>query len=138
MPGSPDRASVARRWIAKAEGDLYAADLLLAQGIEGPPWIVAFHAQQGAEKYLKCLLSWESIPFPRVHDIGELVELLPPSKRPDLPIPLLSALSEHAVASRYPGDVEPDLEAARQSVAAARAIREFVRKLLPPEALQGS
>ena len=40
---------------------------------------ICFHAQQCVEKYLKAWLQEANIPFPRTHDLKELLELIVPS-----------------------------------------------------------
>jgi len=77
MPAVERLVSVVRAWVQKAEIDLKTAVLVLQAGEEGPAEAGAFHAQQCAEKYLKALLSWEGIDFPKTHDIGQLILLLP-------------------------------------------------------------
>ena len=36
--------------------------------------ILLFHLQQAVEKFLKSLLSFRHIEFPKVHDVGKLIE----------------------------------------------------------------
>jgi len=100
-----------------------------------PYGTICFHAQQCVEKYIKALLVWQSIEFPRIHDIGELVGLLPE----EISLPLTEEeqeeLTDHAVVSRYPGDWEPiDQTEAKQAVTLARKVRETIRRALPKEA----
>lgn len=132
---SDDRevVNVVREWVSKAEGDLCAATHLLDGN--GAPWIVAFHAQQSAEKYLKALLVSFGTPFQKGHDIGELITLLPESSRPAIGPEAAFDLTQHAVASRYPEAREPTVEEAREALGSARQVRDFVRAHLPPTAL---
>lgn len=37
--------------------------------------LLLFHLQQAVEKFLKALLSFKNIKFPKVHDIEDLIEL---------------------------------------------------------------
>lgn len=104
----PERQELVQQWISKAEEDLRAAEHLLELDESCPFGPVCFHAQQCAEKYLKALLVWEQIPFKRVHDIAELVALVPEAKRPSLPLSAQDKLTHYAVAARYP-DEEPPL-----------------------------
>ena len=64
---------VVRGWVEKAENDLENASLVLRSGRKGPMDTVAFHAQQCAEKYLKALLSFRGIDFPKIHDVEQLL-----------------------------------------------------------------
>jgi HEPN domain-containing protein len=90
-------------WIAKADLDFDTAVRLVAE--ERFRDIVAFHAQQAAEKYLKALLTWHQIEFPKTHVIRHLLILLGPAE------PLIAGglddanwLSPYGAEIRYPGD----------------------------------
>ena len=63
---------IVREWIAKAENDLKNAAHTLMLKEDCPTDTVCFHAQQVVEKYLKALLVWVDIDFPKTHDITEL------------------------------------------------------------------
>jgi HEPN domain-containing protein len=56
-----------RDWIEKADHDLGTAVII---NIHIPEYsdTLAFHCQQATEKYLKCLLEKNSIPFRKSHD----------------------------------------------------------------------
>ncbi len=93
-----------REWVTKAEED-FAVARLLARPRKKPLWsAVAFHAQQCVEKYLKARLNEASLPFPRTHDLEQLlnhilaVEPLWAAFRT-----ALKRLSDAAVVPRYPG-----------------------------------
>ena len=63
------------QWVEKAEHDLLNIENnLVASHV---PWdTVCFHAQQCAEKYLKALLVWKQIDFPKTHDLRVLLQRL--------------------------------------------------------------
>ncbi len=92
-------------WLRYARSDLEiahvapSADMMLES--------LCFHAQQTAEKALKAVLIHVDIEFPRTHSIPRLLDLLPP----DIEIPQgvqdAASLTDYAVFSRYPGDLEP-------------------------------
>jgi len=77
MSERPERTALVRGWVIKAEHDLRNAEHTLTLDEECPFDTVAFHAQQCVEKYLKSLLTYREIPYPRIHDISELVALAP-------------------------------------------------------------
>lgn len=138
MPGDERVVSVARGWVQKAENDLKTAVLVLRGGEEAPADTIAFHAEQCAEKYLKALLSWYGIDFPKTHDIGQLMLLLPRKAAIDFPVAQQRRLASYATVTRYPGDYEPvTIREARRALAMARRIRKHVRRLLPTQALGG-
>ncbi len=78
MSEQPEDAKAVHEWVQKAENDLLNADHTLLLGDNCPYDTVCFHAQQCAEKYLKALLAFRGIPFPKIHDLVELLLLLPP------------------------------------------------------------
>src|SRR2546427_8714820 len=128
----PEAVRVAGGWAVMAEGDLRAAELLLASSEGGDLWIVCFHAQQCAEKYLKALLTLCAVDFPRVHDLTELLHLVPGGIGLGLSSEEIAALNPYAVDTRYPGDwTAVDPEEAGEAVALARKVRDEVRKRLP-------
>ena len=127
----PERQELVHQWIFKAEEDLRAAEHLLELGEGCPYGAVCFHAQQCAEKYLKALLVWEQIPFKRVHDIAELVALVPGAKRPSLPLRDQDRLTHYAVAARYPDEEPLGREEATAALQTAREIRLAVGAWLP-------
>jgi HEPN domain-containing protein len=132
MTGPPKRPDIVRLWVEKAEHDLLNIDNNLTAS--HVPWdTVCFHAQQGAEKYLKALLTQYGVAFPKIHDLTELVALLPADARPVLPPGILEALNPYAIETRYPGVWEPiERDEALRAVAAVRLVRDAVRPLLSP------
>ena len=68
------------------------------------------HAQQAVEKVLKALLVLKGVQVPRTHSISELITLLAELGF-DIPVDVqeASALTDYAVAARYPGPSEPVL-----------------------------
>jgi HEPN domain-containing protein len=124
------------QWIEKAEEDLLVAEHTLTLGQRCPFATVCFHAQQCIEKYIKALLVSLTIDFPKIHDIGELIGLLPQGYGVPLEESQQEQLTEYAVVSRYPGNWEPIMQVdAEEAVALARKVRETIRAQLPQEAL---
>jgi len=122
--------AVVWEWVEKAENDLKSAAHLLTME-NCPTDTICFHAQQCVEKYLKALLVAQGTGFRKVHDLGELIVLLPLRLRPSLDDREQAKLTEYATVTRYPGDYEPILlSEARQAVKIARRVRREVRKLL--------
>jgi HEPN domain-containing protein len=119
-------------WVAKAEDDFLTIETIVQAS--RVPWdIICFHAQQGAEKYLKAFLRFHSQEPPWTHDLPALLRLCRNIE------PALAELKHdcglllpYAATSRYPGVVpEADRAIAEQLVAAARRIREAIRQRLP-------
>ncbi len=119
------------QWLAKAEQDMKAGEALLA--IEPPVLYPAcFHAQQAAEKYLKALLTWHQIEFPKTHAIELLLDLLKAvDSQTASQLQDAGDLTPYGVDIRYPGDQpEPDLDEAREAVDLARKVRDGVKNHL--------
>ena len=100
------RREVVAEWLRKADADMELAEHLLHG--ESFPNAIAFSSQQAAEKYLKALLSWRQVVFPKTHDLDEILNLVETTD-PDLAQSLrdIVVLSPYGVELRYPGD-RPD------------------------------
>ncbi|HKB39851.1 MAG TPA: HEPN domain-containing protein [Gemmataceae bacterium] len=136
MPAAEAILKVVREWIVKADQDLAAAAHILKLGKAAPVDIICFHAQQCVEKYLKAILVYRSLPFPKSHNIRVLMGLVPRRSRPTLADVLQDRLTEYASAARYPeSGLDISLTAARKAVTLARRVRREVRRKLPRRAL---
>jgi len=98
-PGSP------ADWLRYAHSDLNLASIT-------PPSEVlleslCFHAQQAAEKAIKAVLIHLEIPAPKSHSIRMLLDLLSDTLLVPEVVEDATILTDYAVMSRYPGDVEP-------------------------------
>lgn len=132
MPRNDIVLEVARGWVAKAEGDLENARLVLGAGPAGPMDTVAFHAQQCAEKYLKALLCFRREDVPRIHDVEALLARTRIWGRVEVTVEESRLLTDYATVTRYPGDYEPvSHEEAGHAVELADRIRAAVREELP-------
>ena len=131
---APDdvRRELVRQWLGKARNDLAAAERLVHES-EDLGEIAGFHAQQAAEKYLKALLTWHQLDFPRTHDLGRLLDLAAEIDEP-LAQSLRDAelLTPYGVAFRYPGDADaPDADAITHALRLARKLRDVIVASLP-------
>lgn len=138
MREQDERIQEIRLWVEKAEHDLRnAVHTLTLEGEDCPLDTVCFHTQQCAEKYLKVLLIFHGVEFPKTHDLEALIYLLPKEMDLHLDIPAVLSLNRYPVEARYPGDWDPmDREEAERAVQIAQAVRDAVRALLPPDALE--
>ncbi len=86
----------ARSNLARAKADRHLAGVLYED--------LCFDAQQTAEKAVKAILVERQIPFPKTHDIVDLLTLLKEGGV-DIPEEVRQAgiLTEYAVDTRYPG-----------------------------------
>jgi HEPN domain-containing protein len=123
----------AREWVAYGDDDLRFAHmgLTLAREQRPPYHLIAYHAQQCAEKYLKAYLICLGVDFPRTHNISTLLELC--SDHAEWPLTLRDAeeLTDYAVASRYPGEAaEVTAQDAQRAIENAERVRTRVRAAL--------
>jgi len=126
------RLEVARQWLEKADHDLRNARHTLTLEENCPYDTVCFHAQQCVEKSLKALLTFCAIDFPKIHDLTELLVLIPKSSRFGIDPSELAILNPYAVEARYPGDWDDvSREEAQQAVEVAGRICREIRTRLP-------
>ena len=136
MSAVPEVVQVVRQWVERAEEDLVNAEHTLTLEENCPVGTVCFHAQQCAEKYLKALLTLHAVPFPKTHDLPELLTKVPQSSGIDLQPSDVSGINRYSVEGRYPGDWEPITRTeAEEAVARAKKVREQIRSHLLPEVL---
>ncbi len=137
MPKVEFIIKVAGEWISKAENDLKNAVHTLKMADDCPTDTVCYHAQQCTEKYLKVILVWKGIPFPKTHNLKTLVSLVPKDLQHIITGEEQELLTEYATVTRYPGDYEDiPLSEARVSVRIARRVRKDIRAHLPKEVLR--
>jgi HEPN domain-containing protein len=119
-----------RKWVKKAEADFQSVQRELRArknpNLDG----ACFHAQQCIEKYLKARLQEAAIPFPRTHDLEQLLD----SVKTIEPLweilrPGLNRLNVFSVAYRYPGQ-DATRPAAKQALKICREIRAIIRPTL--------
>ncbi|MBE0502495.1 MAG: HEPN domain-containing protein [Desulfuromonadales bacterium] len=115
------------QWLSYADEDLRLARhaLTLATGV--PYRLVAYHAQQCAEKSLKAYLVSHRIDFPYTHNISRLLELC--RDKAHWCVDLLDAevLSVYAITTRYPGeDEEVTREEALRAIELADSVKDLV------------
>jgi len=126
-----------REWLTRADHDLRSARWL-ASSKEPLLDTAIYHCQQAAEKSVKAWLQSKDDPFPKTHDVEDLV------KRASIIHPdfgkfakAASVLTPYVSAFRDPGDFDepmpsrPEFDAALQH---AQAIYDFVLNLLPKQA----
>ena len=92
---------------------------------------LCFHAQQAAEKALKAILVFRAIPFSKTHNIRTLMDLLPEGLNFPEEAKGAAILTDYAVLTRYPGDVEPVTEEEYlEAIRIAEAVVEWAEKIV--------
>ena len=116
-------------WLRYARSDFEVARLTPSPGILLET--LCFHAQQAAEKSLKAVLIAVGIDFPRTHSLRRLLDLIPA----DITIPetmqAATRLTDYAVLSRYPGDLEPvEAEEYQEAIRFAEAVLAWAEEVI--------
>lgn len=113
-------------WFSKAGEDELSIKAIINGG--GASSTACFLAQQMVEKYLKGLLIFYNLSFPKTHDLLELETLIINinSKIKNYETEL-DLLSNYYIETRYPGDY-PEITSieADQAFEAAQRIKDFV------------
>lgn len=120
-----------RQWLQYGDDDLLLARHGLTLQSSVPYRLIAYHAQQCAEKHLKAYLVFCSIDFPYTHNLSRLIELAQQAR--DWPESILEAevLTPYAITTRYPGEDEPvSADEANQTITIAEQTRRLVRQAL--------
>ena len=135
MLPEPVRTVDTRAWLVKAAQDLRRVEILLAAeppDLEG----ALFHSQQAAEKAIKGFLTWQDVPFRRVHELDEIGKqsVGVDSSLADL-MSRADALTKYAWRFRYPGaPYEPALDEAWTALHLSREVLSAIVGRVPPEA----
>jgi HEPN domain-containing protein len=123
------KTELQNNWIDKAEKDLLTAEHEMTF-TDRVAESICFHCQQAVEKFLKAYLIYLNIPFPKTHEIGELItrcetkdnQIKEFKEESDI-------LTDYAVEVRYPDDwYEPTSEETKQAIEIAKRIKEYVIK----------
>lgn len=115
----------ARKWVSYAEEDLRLAKHGLKISSSCPYRLIAYHAQQCAEKYLKAYLVFKKIDFPYTHNLRNLLQLCGGDWIEELSD--ADELTPYAVTTRYPG---VDDRVTKKNALSALEIAEKVRKVV--------
>jgi HEPN domain-containing protein len=114
----------ARSNLARAKADIRVPGVYLED--------LCFDAQQAAEKAIKAVLLKLGVPFPFIHDLGDLLDLVRKAGG-SVPRSVKDAgrLTRFAVVTRYPGIAEPvSHEDYKRSVRIAERVLRWAEKLV--------
>ncbi|MHB8766986.1 MAG: HEPN domain-containing protein [Deferrisomatales bacterium] len=113
-----------QEWVRHADEDLRLARYALTMASGCPYRLIAYHAQQCAEKCLKAFLVHAGVDFPYTHSISRLIELCGPLAEWPETIRDAEELTPFALTARYPG---PHAEVTRDEAIRATGIAANVR-----------
>jgi HEPN domain-containing protein len=120
-----------KEWISFAEDDIRIAEVAMKLKSNVPHRIIAFHAQQCAEKYLKAYLVSQEVDFPYTHSIATLLKLCDKYSLRIKEIQDADLLTPYAITARYPGQDERVTKSdVSQAIKLAKKVRQTVRTAL--------
>jgi HEPN domain-containing protein len=126
-----------RQWLTYADEDLRVARHAFSVPGTPPYRVIAFHAQQCAEKYLKAFLVFQGVDFPYTHSLRRLLDLCTATTPRAEQLRDAEELSPYAVTARYPGeDLEVSETEARRAVEIGERVREVIRGALQEEGFE--
>jgi len=125
----PPQPESVTEWMSYARSHLAAARAAVGPGIL---WeIPCFQAQQAAEKAIKAVLISLAIKPPRIHDIGQLLDLVGPSLPEPTQVDQSRVLTQYAFVTRYPGGDVPVSESDyREALRLADAVVSWAEKVI--------
>ena len=118
----------AAEWLLSASDDLRVIDHLIED--HNLTHMIAFHAQQAAEKSLKALLELSGADVPKSHSLLRLLSLCG-NAAPDVDEDLIRSLDSLYIESRYPSDLglmpegKPGMDDVRKFVGIAQSLHDF-------------
>jgi len=119
------------KWLFRANEDIAVIDRLEQSGAQAYASTICFHAQQAVEKYLKSLLAWKGVDFPRTHDVDFLLAECRKVVGGELDRIDLKSLTDFGVSIRYPDDFYvPDLSETTYYMEVAKEIKSVVLGLI--------
>jgi HEPN domain-containing protein len=135
-PSDEEIRKKVRKWVGFGDEDLKLARHALTLSSGCPYRLIAYHAQQCAEKYLKAYLVFHRLDFPYTHNISRLLELC--AEKADWPGTILEAeeLTAYAITTRYPGEDERvTKQEALRAIHISEKVRKIIRKVLRKDGL---
>src|SRR5512146_2999961 len=104
----------------------------MTMSVAPPPYrLIAYHAQQSAEKNLKAYLVLQAVDFPYTHNLGLLLDLCATQRRWVENLRDAEELTPFAITARYPGEDETVTPAeAVRAIDLAERVRTAVREVI--------
>jgi HEPN domain-containing protein len=119
------------KWLFRADEDMAVIDQLMQSDPQAYASTICFHAQQAVEKYLKALLAWKGVDFPRTHDVDFLLAECRKVTSGQFDHIDLKSLTDFGVSVRYPDDFYvPDLSEMTYNAQVAGEIKGIVTCLI--------
>ncbi len=118
-----------KSWMKFAEEDLRLAEHAMQLSSGCPYRLIAYHAQQCAEKYIKAFLVFSEIDFPYTHNLRKLLQLC--GKDHLSTLEEAEILTPFAVTTRYPSlDEDVSKSEAIEAIKIAKTVKEYFRQII--------
>ena len=115
-----------KEWVNYSEKDYIAAQFLMTAA-NPPIEIICYHCQQSAEKLLKAFLIKNDIIPSRTHDLNLLVnECVKIENTISILKKECNRLNDFGVNTRYPNNMDLELEDAKIALKDAEKIKEYI------------
>ena len=115
-----------KEWVNYSEKDYIAAQFLMTAA-NPPIEIICYHCQQSAEKLFKAFLIKNDIIPSRTHDLNLLVnECVKIENTISILKKECNRLNDFGVNTRYPNNMDLELEDAKIALKDAEKIKEFI------------
>ena len=115
-----------KEWVNYSEKDYIAAQFLMT-AVNPPIEIICYHCQQSAEKLLKAFLIKNDIIPSRTHDLNLLVnECIKIENTISILKKECNRLNDFGVNTRYPNNMDLELEDAKIALKDAEKIKEYI------------
>jgi HEPN domain-containing protein len=119
------------KWLFRADEDVAVIDQLMQSDAKAYASTICFHAQQAVEKYLKALLAWKSVDFPKTHDVDFLLVEARKITSGELDGIDPKSLTDFGVSVRYPDDFfVPEPSDTEYYAALARQVQRIVLDMI--------
>ncbi len=125
-----------KEWLQHADDDLRLAKVAFKLKSAVPYKLIAYHAQQCAEKCLKAYLVYKNIDFPYTHDLAALLKLFPVSAEWMKELQTATVLRSYAITTRYPGEAKVAKRDALRAVFLAESVWKTIIQALAHEGLK--
>lgn len=125
-----------KEWLRHADDDLRLAKVAFKIKSSVPYKLVAYHAQQCAEKCLKAYLVYKNVDFPYTHDLAVLLNLFPTKAEWAQKLRAAERLRSYAITTRYPGAEKVTKKDALRAVSLAESVQKTITKALAQEGLK--
>ena len=118
-----------KQWLFRANEDIAVMQTLAEQSIDSYTSTICFHCQQAVEKFLKALLVFHKIDFPKTHDVDFLLKKCSQVENLNFNNIDLKDLSDFGVDIRYPDDFYiPDISETKEYIEIALKIKKVAEE----------